>query len=114
MKQKLSMEARRQLADDVKHFAALGRSRREIAEELGVSLVRVATLCSAAGIETARKHRRRGFRVTTAYRVIKVIFDGSSQTDSEIGRSVGCTREFVGQVRAWMNENAIRKTGGAS
>lgn len=111
----MSLDRRRALTANVEALAASGKSRREIAEMINVPLHRVAAICSALGLATTRKHyRSQAFRESTAQRAIKILFDDPQQSDAEIGRRLSASREYIGQVRAWMSINGIHKIGGVA
>ena len=111
----MSIDQRRALVANVEALAATGKSRREISEQLNVPSQRVSTICSSLGLATVRKHHRsQAFRESTAQRAIKILFDDPQQSDAEIGRRLSASREYIGQVRAWMSINGIHKSGGVA
>lgn len=89
-------------------LAREGATSQEIMATTGVSCSSVFGWCRAAGVSL---FKGRGAQKTTAtFDVIAEVFHRPGQTDAEIARRVGCTRERVGQIRATLRDKQIVKT----
>lgn len=79
----------------------------EICAQVGVSPSSVLSWASKAGVSM---RKARGVQTGTAsFDVIAEVFHNPGATDTDVARATGCTRERVGQVRAWMRDKGIKK-----
>ena len=109
-------ENRDRLVARITELASQGKTRREIAAAIGASQGYVALICQREKIVTSSRrsyYRTRGYRETGPFKIVAQLFHGPAQSDTELGETLHCSGELVGQVRTWMRLNGIAK-GGAS
>jgi LysM repeat protein len=79
-----------------------------VSQEVGVHANTIRRWAKLAGVKPTKG---RGVQQpTVALDVIADLFHHPERSDTEIARGVGCSRERVGQLRAWMRDKDIRKS----
>ena len=99
-------------------FIALWRDRSipgdEIGKRFGMSYGGVYTIAKRFGLPGNRGVAARKPVLTGTAQKIVIEVMGTSKPDVDIARDLGCSREYVGQVRSWLSANNIVMQKGAA
>ena len=103
------------LKEAVRQLLLVHKTSHEIALELGVRYGTVSRLSRKLAIKPARRNRRiKGYMETKVTAVIAELFHDWWASDVAISGRHGCTREMIGQVRAWMLLRGVVPTQAAT
>lgn len=109
MKKNYQLPERKQIIRDAQ---ARGLSVSQVAEELKVKPSRIHLWCYQFRVKLPRSGheiRKRNPYTTTTTKAIALLFHEPGRGNSDIARELHVTREFVRQIRQFMDENKIQK-----